>query len=48
MALNHLSQLYAESRVVELDVVQGIATVQYKDGTRKQVPFKIEELIIRE
>ena len=48
MALNHLSQLYAESRVVELDVMQGIATVQYMDGTRKQVPFKIEELIIRE
>jgi hypothetical protein len=48
MALNRLSQLYAEGRVVELDVVQGVATVQYKDGTRKQVPFKIEELIIRE
>jgi hypothetical protein len=48
MALNRLSQLYAEGRVVELDVIQGVATVQYKDGTRKQVPFKIEELIIRE
>jgi hypothetical protein len=48
MALNRLSQLYAEGKVVELDVIQGIATIQYKDGTRKQVPFKIEELIIRE
>jgi hypothetical protein len=48
MALNRLSQLYAEGKVVELDVIQGIATIQYKDGTRKQVPFKIEELVIRE
>jgi hypothetical protein len=48
MALNRLSQLYAEGKVVDLDVIQGIATIQYKDGTRKQVPFKIEELVIRE
>ena len=34
--------------MVELDVIQGIATIQHKDGTRKQVPFKIEELVIRE
>jgi hypothetical protein len=48
MALNRLSQLYAEGKVVDLDVIQGIATIEYKDGTRKQVPFKIEELVIRE
>jgi hypothetical protein len=48
MALNRLSQLYAEGKVVELDVIQGIATIQHKDGTSKQVPFKIEELVIRE
>jgi hypothetical protein len=48
MALNRLSQLYAEGRVVELDVIQGVATIEYKDGMRKRVPFKIEELLIRE
>lgn len=48
MALNRLSLLYAEGRVVEVDVIQGIATVQYQDGTTKKVPFKIDEVVIRD
>jgi hypothetical protein len=48
MALNRLSLLYAEGRIVEIDVIEGVATVQNKDGSTKKVPFKIEEIIIRE
>jgi hypothetical protein len=48
MALNRLSLLYAEGRIVEVDVIEGIATIQYKDGTTKKVTFKIEEVVIRD
>jgi hypothetical protein len=46
MALNRLSALYSEGRVVQADVIQGVATVEYKDGTRKQVPFEINEIVL--
>lgn len=48
MVLNRLSLLEAEGRIVEVDVIQGVATVQYPNGTTKKVPFKIEEIIVRE
>lgn len=48
MALNRLSQLYAEGRIVEVDVIEGVVTIQYKDGTKKKEPFKIEEVVVRE
>ena len=48
MALNRLSLLYAEGRIIDVDVIQGIAVVQYPDGTIKKMPFKLEEVVIRE
>lgn len=46
MALNRLSAMYAEGRIVELDVIKGEAVVQYKDGTRKTVQFEIDEIVV--
>ena len=48
MVLNRLSAMYAEGKVVEVDVITGVATIQYKDGTTKKVPFKVEEIVVRE
>ncbi|HYN38754.1 MAG TPA: hypothetical protein VES39_05840 [Rhodospirillales bacterium] len=48
MVLNRLSLLYAEGRIVEVDLIEGVATVQNRDGTTKKVTFSIEEIVIRE
>ena len=48
MALNKLSAAYVEGRIVEIDVIKGVAVVQYKDGTRKVVEFKVDEVVIAE
>lgn len=48
MALNRLSLLYAEGRIVEVDVIQGVVTVQNRDGTTRTMPFSIEEVVIQE